>query len=127
VHLYITQKICLGHSDGKTFECAKFLKHSLQQGYIAGLGQDVGKALVKDTPRWQMLQRTSYEHTIPTAFKLIRGRGWPGIISEMEQLPYGETGAVRINDWRVSADGMIGPVRAQRSRLAKETRDIFIR
>ena len=22
-------------------------------------------------------------------------------ISEMEQLPYGETGAVRINDWRV--------------------------
>ena len=24
-----------------------------------------------------------------------------GIISEMEQLPYGETGAVRINDWRV--------------------------
>jgi len=26
-----------------------------------------------------------------------------------------------------SADGMTGPVRAQRSRLAKETRDIFIR
>jgi len=23
------------------------------------------------------------------------------MISEMEQLPYGETGAVRINDWRV--------------------------
>jgi hypothetical protein len=36
-----------------------------------------------------------------TAFKLIRGRGWPAIVSEMEQLPYGETGAVRINDWRV--------------------------
>jgi hypothetical protein len=32
-------------------------------------------------------------------FKLIRGRGWPGIKSEMEQLPHGETGAVRINDW----------------------------
>jgi hypothetical protein len=27
--------------------------------------------------------------------------GMAGIISEMEQLPYGETGAVRINDWRV--------------------------
>ena len=54
--VYIAQKICLGHSDGKTFECGKFLKHSLQQGYIAGLGRDVGKALVKDTPRWQLLQ-----------------------------------------------------------------------
>jgi hypothetical protein len=31
VNLYITQKICLGHSDGKTFECTKFLKHRLQQ------------------------------------------------------------------------------------------------
>src|ERR1700681_2618422 len=30
VNLYIAQKICLGHSDGKTFECGKFLKHSLQ-------------------------------------------------------------------------------------------------
>jgi hypothetical protein len=56
VNLYIAQKICLGHSDGKTFECGKFLKHSLQRGYIAGLGRDVGKALVKDTPRWQLLQ-----------------------------------------------------------------------
>ena len=56
VNLYIAQKICLGHSDGKTFECGKFLKHSLQQGYIAGLGRDVGKALVKNTPRWQLLQ-----------------------------------------------------------------------
>jgi hypothetical protein len=55
VNLYIAQKICLGHSEGKTFECGKFLKHSLQ-GYIAGLGRDVGKALVKDTPRWQLLQ-----------------------------------------------------------------------
>ena len=26
---------------------------------------------------------------------------WPGIISEMEQLLYGETAAVRISDWRV--------------------------
>jgi len=56
VNLYIAQKICLGPSDGKTFECGTFLKHSLQQGYIAGLGRDVGKALVKDTPRWQLLQ-----------------------------------------------------------------------
>jgi hypothetical protein len=56
VNLDITQKICLGHSDGKAFECGKFLKHSLQQGLIAGLGRDVGKALVKDTPRWQLLQ-----------------------------------------------------------------------
>jgi hypothetical protein len=54
--LYIAQKICLGHSEGKTFECGKFLKHSLQQGYIADLGRDVGKALVKDTPKWQLLQ-----------------------------------------------------------------------
>jgi hypothetical protein len=38
---------------------------------------------------------------MPTAFNLIRGRGWPGIISEMAQLPYGDGGAVRINDWRV--------------------------
>jgi hypothetical protein len=59
VNLYIAQKICLvclGHIDRKTFECGKFLKHSLQQGYIAGWGRDVGKALVKDTPRWQLLQ-----------------------------------------------------------------------
>jgi len=56
VNLYIAQEICLGHSDGKTFERGKFLKHSLQQGYIAGLGRDLGKALVKDTPRWQLLQ-----------------------------------------------------------------------
>jgi hypothetical protein len=56
IHLYTAQKICLGHSDGKTFECGKFLEHSLQQGYIAGSGRDVGKALVKDTPRWQLLQ-----------------------------------------------------------------------
>lgn len=56
VNLYIEQKIGLGHSDGKTFECGKFLKHSLQQGYIAALGRDVGKALVKDTPRWQLVQ-----------------------------------------------------------------------
>jgi hypothetical protein len=34
---------------------------------------------------------------MPTAFNLIRGRGWPGIISEMAQLPSGETGAVRIS------------------------------
>jgi hypothetical protein len=40
VNLYIPQKICHGHSDGKTFEYAKFLKHSLQQGYIAGLGRE---------------------------------------------------------------------------------------
>ena len=52
----MAQKICLGHSDGKTFECGKFLKHSPQQGYIAGLGRDVSKALVKDAPRWQLLQ-----------------------------------------------------------------------
>jgi hypothetical protein len=56
VNLYIPQKICLGHCDGKTFEYGKFLKHSLQQGYIAGLGRDVSKALVKDTPKWQLLQ-----------------------------------------------------------------------
>jgi hypothetical protein len=56
VNLYIAQKICLGHSDGKMFECGKFLKHSLQQGYIAGLGRDLGKALVNDTPRRQLLQ-----------------------------------------------------------------------
>jgi len=95
-----TQKICLGYSDGKTFECGKFLKHSLQQGYIAGLGRDVGKALVKDAPRWQLFQANMiWAHD--TTFKLIRGWGWPGMISEMEQLPYGDTGAVRINDWRV--------------------------
>jgi hypothetical protein len=99
-NLWIAQKICLGHSDGKTFECGKFLKHSLQRGYIAGLGRDVGKALVHDTPRRQLLQANIIgAHN--TAFKLIRGRGWPGIISEMEQLPYGETGAVQINDRRV--------------------------
>jgi len=56
VNKYIEQKISLGHSNGKTFECGKFLRHSLQQGYIAGLGRDVGKALVKDTPKWQLLQ-----------------------------------------------------------------------
>jgi len=56
VNLYIAQKICLGHRDEKTFECGNFLKHSLQQGYIAGLGRDVGTALVKDTPGWQLLQ-----------------------------------------------------------------------
>jgi hypothetical protein len=56
VNLYIAQKICLGYSDGKMFECGKFLKHSLQQGYIAGLGRDLGKALVNDTPRRQLLQ-----------------------------------------------------------------------
>jgi hypothetical protein len=54
--LYIAQTICLGHSDGKRFECAKFLKHRLQQGYIAGSGQDIGRALVKDTPKWRLLQ-----------------------------------------------------------------------
>jgi len=54
VNLYITQRICLGHSEGKAFECAKF--HSLQQGYIAGLGRDVGNALVKDIPREQLPQ-----------------------------------------------------------------------
>ncbi len=58
MNLYIAQKICLGHSEVKTFECGKFLKHSLQQGYIAGLGRDVGKAPVKDTPRWQLRQAT---------------------------------------------------------------------
>jgi hypothetical protein len=36
VNLYIPQKICHGHSDGKSFEYGKFLKHSLQQGYTAG-------------------------------------------------------------------------------------------
>jgi hypothetical protein len=45
VNLYIAQKICLGHSDGKMFECGKFLKHSLHQGYIAGLGRDFDKLL----------------------------------------------------------------------------------
>src|ERR1700726_5081073 len=39
VNLYIAQKICLGHSDRKTFECGNFLKHSLQQRCIAGLGE----------------------------------------------------------------------------------------
>lgn len=67
-------KICPGHSDGKMFECGKFLKHSLQQGYIAGLGRDVGKALVNDTPRGQLLQaKIICAHD--TTFKLIRGRG----------------------------------------------------
>jgi len=42
VNLYIPQKICHGHSHGMTFEYGKFLKHSLQQGYVAGLGRDVG-------------------------------------------------------------------------------------
>ena len=65
VNLHIAQKICLDHSDRKTFECGKFLKHSLQQGYIAGSGRDVGKALVNDTPRSNCFKRTSYEHTIP--------------------------------------------------------------
>jgi hypothetical protein len=41
MNLYIAQKICLGHRDGKMYECGKFLKHSLPQGYIAGLGRDV--------------------------------------------------------------------------------------
>jgi len=50
------QKICRGHSDGKMFENGKFLKHSLPAGHIAGLGRDVGSALVKDTPKWQLLQ-----------------------------------------------------------------------
>ena len=40
---YLPQKICHGHSDGKTFECGKFLKHSLQQGYTAGLGETWAK------------------------------------------------------------------------------------
>jgi hypothetical protein len=42
VNLYIPQKICHGHSDGMTLEYGKFLKHSLLQGYVAGLGRDVG-------------------------------------------------------------------------------------
>lgn len=100
VNQYIAQKICLGHRDGKTFERGKFLKHRLQQSYFAGLGRDVGKALVKDTPRWQLLQ-ANIIWADDSTFKLIRGRRQPGIISEMEQLPYGETAAVRINDWRV--------------------------
>jgi hypothetical protein len=54
MNLHVAQKICLGRSDGKSFECGKFLKHSLEQGYIAGLGRDVGQALVKDTPKWQL-------------------------------------------------------------------------
>jgi hypothetical protein len=40
VNPYIPQKTCHGHIDGKTFEYGKFLKHSLQQGYIAGLGRE---------------------------------------------------------------------------------------
>jgi len=39
VDLYIAQKIHFRHSDGKTFECGKLLKHSFQQGQIAGLGE----------------------------------------------------------------------------------------
>ena len=39
VDLHIAQKIRFRHSDGKTFECGKFLKHSFQQGHIAGLGE----------------------------------------------------------------------------------------
>jgi len=34
-------------------------------------------------------------------FQTYSRTAWPGITSEMEQLPYGEMGAVRINDWRV--------------------------
>jgi hypothetical protein len=31
---------------GRMFECGKFLKHSLQHVYIAGLGREVGKKKV---------------------------------------------------------------------------------
>jgi hypothetical protein len=54
--LYIAHKACLGPNDGKTFECGRLLKHSLRQGYNAGWGRNVSKALVKDTPKWQLLQ-----------------------------------------------------------------------
>src|ERR1700680_5019586 len=49
---------------------------------------------------------------------LANYRGWPGIISEMEQLLYGETGSGADQRLASSADGMTGPVRAQRSRPA---------
>ena len=47
----------------------------------------------------------SSEHHMSTRYQplsnLFADGDGRGIISEMEQLPYGETGAVRINDWRV--------------------------